>query len=70
MITDPPWYISNETLHRDLNIPYVKEVVKEKSVKHHSKLENHLNISLMQAMIFNQQPQRLRRHWPEDFTED
>ena len=45
MITNAPWYVSNLTLHEDLNIPYVREVIFEKYAKHHRKLETHPNPS-------------------------
>jgi hypothetical protein len=38
MITNAPWYVSNLTLHADLKIPYVREIITEKYVKHHQKL--------------------------------
>lgn len=64
MIANAPWYVSNQTLHEDLQIPYVKEVIKEKSEKHHTKLEMHTN-ALLQPLV---QPQyrRLKRTWPAD----
>jgi hypothetical protein len=43
MITNAPWYVSNLTLHEDLKIPYVREVIFEKYAKHHRKLETHPN---------------------------
>jgi hypothetical protein len=46
MITNAPWYVSNLTLHADLKIPYVREVITKKYVKHHQKLETHPNPQL------------------------
>jgi hypothetical protein len=31
MIADAPWYVSNQTLHDDLKVPFVKEVIKSNS---------------------------------------
>ena len=31
MLTNAPWYVSNRTLHKDLKIPHVKDVVKKRS---------------------------------------
>ena len=42
MITNAPWYVSNLTLHEDLKIPYVREVLFDKYAKH-QKLEMHPN---------------------------
>jgi hypothetical protein len=38
MITNAPWYVTNQTLYEDLNIPYITEVIQERSNKHHDKL--------------------------------
>jgi hypothetical protein len=38
-MTDTPWYVSDSTLHIDLGIPYIKDVIKERSSKHHDLLE-------------------------------
>jgi hypothetical protein len=32
MIADAPWYVSNQTLHDDLKVPFVKEVIKNNSL--------------------------------------
>jgi hypothetical protein len=33
MIANAPWYVPNITLHEDLNVPLVKEVIKQKKHK-------------------------------------
>jgi hypothetical protein len=38
MIIDAPWYVSNATLHADLGISYVHEVINQKCNKHHTRL--------------------------------
>jgi hypothetical protein len=43
MITNAPWYVTNQTLHGDLKVPFIKDVIQEKSINHHDKLENHSN---------------------------
>jgi hypothetical protein len=40
-MTDAPWYISNSTLHKDLGIPYIKDVIQERSSKHHDRIDVH-----------------------------
>jgi hypothetical protein len=40
-ITDAPRYVNNQTIHTDLNIPYITDVIKEKSTTHHNKLARH-----------------------------
>ena len=29
-ITNAPWYVNNQTLHTDLNIPYIKDAIRKK----------------------------------------
>jgi hypothetical protein len=41
MITNAPWYVTNQTLHDDLKVPFIKDVIQEKSINHHHKLGNH-----------------------------
>jgi hypothetical protein len=38
-----PRFVSNHTLHTDLNIPYVSEVINERINKHLNKPESHPN---------------------------
>jgi hypothetical protein len=46
MITNAPWYVTNQTLHEDLNVPYITEVIQERSIKHHDKIKIHSNTTL------------------------
>jgi hypothetical protein len=43
MIVDAPWYVSNATLHADLGISYVQDVIHQKCNKHHTTPEAHEN---------------------------
>ena len=40
-ITNSPRYVTNHTLHTDINIPYVSDVIHDRINKHHNKLEAH-----------------------------
>jgi hypothetical protein len=35
MITNEPWYVTNQTLHDDLKVPFIKDVIQGKSINHH-----------------------------------
>ncbi|KAL1110565.1 hypothetical protein AAG570_008093 [Ranatra chinensis] len=68
-ILDAPWYVSNHTLHTDLNIPTVRQVLHEKFKTFHSKLETHPNprvSSLSSSTHPLNPPRRLKRRWPRD----
>jgi hypothetical protein len=50
MIVKAPWYVPNVTFHEDLNVPLVKEVIKQRSSRYHSKIEGHANV-LIQPLL-------------------
>jgi hypothetical protein len=62
MIVDAPWYVSNATLHSDLGISYVHEVIHQKCNKHHTRLEAHETPLLK----IREENRRLKRNWPID----
>jgi hypothetical protein len=47
MITNAPWYVTKQTLHDDLKIPFIKDVIQEKRINHHDKLRNQSNPILL-----------------------
>jgi hypothetical protein len=49
-MTNAPWYVSKDTLHNDLGIPIIYDVIKERSNKHHNRLETRTN-PLMQPLL-------------------
>ena len=64
-IKNAPWYVTNRTLHTDLNIPYVSEVINERINKHLSKLESHPN-PLVETLTQQTRNRRLKRRWTSD----
>jgi hypothetical protein len=68
MITNTPWYVTNQTLHDDLKVLFIKDVIQEKSVNHHDKLGNHSN-PILQPLLVQQQRRRLKKLWPADLTD-
>ena len=64
-MADAPWYVSNSTLHNDLGIPFIKEVVHERSSTHHNRLEIHPN-ALLQPLLQKYNTRRLKRRIPID----
>jgi hypothetical protein len=65
MIVDAPWYVSNATLHADLGILYVQDVIHQKRNKHHITLETHEN-PLLKTLLVREENRRLKRNWPID----
>jgi hypothetical protein len=58
MNTNTPWYMTNQTLHDDLQVPFIKDVIQERSMNHHDKLGNHTN-AILQPLL-EQQQRRLK----------
>jgi hypothetical protein len=61
-------YMTNQTLHDDLKVPFIKDVIQEKSINHHDKLGNHSN-RILQPLLEQQQRRRLKKLWPADLTD-
>lgn len=51
-ITGAPWFIRNDNIHRDLNIPTVQEEVKEYCQRYVSKLRDHPNTLARELLNF------------------
>jgi hypothetical protein len=60
VIANVPWYVTNHTLRRDLNIPYLSEVVHGRINKHHNNLEAHPN-PLLEPLLQPINTRRLKR---------
>jgi hypothetical protein len=65
-LANAPWYISNLTLHNDLSMPYVTEVIRTYAKKHKNRTAQNNNQLIRD--LFNQLEigRRLNRMWPED----
>jgi hypothetical protein len=61
-----PWYISNITLHNDLRIPYVTEVIRTYAKNHKNRTAQNDNQLLRDLFTQPEIGRRLNRMWPED----
>jgi hypothetical protein len=68
MITNAPWYVTDQTLHDDLKLPFIKDVIQEISTNHHDKLGNHSN-PILRPLLEQQQRRRLKKLWPAELTD-
>jgi hypothetical protein len=64
-IANAPWYVTNHTLHTDLNIPYLSEDIHGRINKHHNNLEAHPN-PLLEPLLQPIDTRRLKRCWSLD----
>lgn len=65
-IINAPWYIRNSDIHRDLNIDYVKDVIKTFAERHQQRLQQHVNIEAKQLLDNTTCIRRLKRTKPQD----
>jgi hypothetical protein len=64
-MANAPWDVSNDSLHNDLGIPITSAVIKERSNKHHNRLETQTN-PLMRPLLEGPNFRRLKRRLPID----
>jgi len=64
-ITNAPWYVTNQTLHSDLRIPYVHSVLQNYIHKHRSALEVHSS-PLVESLLHTTHTRRMKRRWTFD----
>ena len=64
-ITNAPWYVTNQTLHSDLRVPYVHSVLQDYIHKHRSALEVHSN-PLVEPLLHTTHTRRMKRRWTFD----
>jgi len=50
IIVNVPWYVTNDALHHDLNVPYVKDEIKKLSQRYADRLEEHPNTPAIDLM--------------------
>jgi hypothetical protein len=62
MIVETPWYVYSATLHADLGISYVQDVIHQKCNKDHTTLEN----PLLKTLLGRDENRRFERNWPID----
>jgi hypothetical protein len=67
-IANAPWYVTNQTLHTDLQIPYVSTVIHERINKHRISLATHPN-PLVEPMLHPEHNRSLERRWTFDLTD-
>jgi len=64
-----PFYVSNDTLHNDLKIPYVKDLATTRYRAYHLKLPSHSNPLVSTLALPAPTTRRLKRKWPRDLLE-
>jgi hypothetical protein len=65
MTVDASWYVSNATLHADLGISSVQDIIQQKSNKHYNKIKTH-ETPLLKTLLARYDNRRLKRNWQID----
>ena len=65
-LINAPWYVTNETIHRDLKIPTVKEEICKFRNRYNIRVNNHRNPLVTQLLDTTDQIRRLKRQYPLD----
>jgi hypothetical protein len=70
-ITNAPWYsyVSNFTLHNDLQIPFITEEIKRYSTLYYNRLIGHENSYVTELSNPLNVRRRLKRQWPSDLKD-
>jgi len=63
IIVDAPWHVTNDTLHQDLNVPYVRDKIKKHSQRYVDRMKEHPNILMKNLMRSVKTPRRLKRRF-------
>lgn len=70
MIVDALWYVTNEIIHNDLEVPMVKDEVKKYECAYKARLKDHSNILASSLMDDRSLIRRLKRKIPQDLIEE
>jgi len=65
IIVNTLWYVTNDTLHHDLNVPYVRDEIKKLSQRYADRLEEYPN-TLAIDLMSDAETRRLKRKLPQD----
>lgn len=66
LIAGAPWYVRNDTLHQDLRISTVSEVIQTLSMRHEKRLHSHSNVLALSILDTGSHRRRLQRRHPMD----
>ena len=65
-LIDAPWYVTKETIHRNLKILTVKEEISKFRNRYNTRVNNHQNPLIIQLIDTTDQIRRLKRQYPLD----
>jgi hypothetical protein len=69
VLYNAPWYISNFTIHKDLQIPFVIEEIHRLSTSYHQSILGHNNKLIVEISNPPTVRRSLKRQWPSDLPQ-
>ena len=66
IITNASWYVTNETIYRDLRIPTIKEEISKRGNRYNSRVSNHPNSLVTQLLDSTVHTRKLKGDYPLD----
>jgi hypothetical protein len=70
MISGTPWYVSNPTLHEDLKIPLIQDMIKSNINKYKNRTSVNENQHIKALFTQTIEERRLKAIWPEDLHDE
>jgi hypothetical protein len=70
MISGAPWYVSNQTLHEDLIIPLIQDMIKSNINKYKNRTSMNENQLIKDLFTQTIEERRLKEIWPEDLLDE
>jgi hypothetical protein len=70
MISGAPWYVSNQTLHEDLKIPLIQDMIKSNINKYRNRTSVNENQLIKDLFTQTIEERRFMRIWPEDLLDE
>ena len=68
VLANAPWYVPNWLIHRDLNVPTVREAITKLSVHYCGRLQTHPNHLANTLIEDEEETRRLKRFKPSELT--
>jgi hypothetical protein len=70
MISGAAWYVSNQTLHEDLKIPLIQDMIKSNINKYKNRTSMNKNQLIKDLFTQTVEERRLKRIWPQDLLDE
>jgi hypothetical protein len=55
-----------KTIHEDLNIPFIMDVIKKQANRYRNRIIGHVNQLINELLRPHANERRLKKNWPED----